>query len=92
MSNFIQTFSQYLLGEDRDEDEKEKSRHARMKRREQDAHQRVLSTGDREGEEAEKVRHRSARRSEQQRHVGDHRSKYKKPGRHTTSYEEYDNE
>jgi hypothetical protein len=46
-----------------------------------------LATGGKEGDEAEKVRHRSAKRGEQQRHIADRRSKYKKPGHHTTSGE-----
>jgi len=87
MNNFIKTFSQYLFGEDRDEEEKEKIRHSRMKEREQASHHRILATGGPEGEEAEKARHRSAKRGEHQRHVGDRRSKYKKLGHHTTSEE-----
>jgi hypothetical protein len=87
MSNFIKTFSQYLFGEDRDEEDKEKFRHAKAKRQEQDIHQRVLAVGGPEGEEAEKARHRSAKRGEHQRHVADRRSKYKKLGHHTTSGE-----
>ena len=85
MSNFIKTFKQYLLGEDRYEDEKERIRHGAARHREQEQHRRVLATGDKEGDAAEKVRHRSAKRSEQRRQIADRRSKYKKPGHHTTS-------
>lgn len=92
MSNFVKSFRQYLLGEDSDEEEEEKVRHARAKHREQAQHRRVLDVGGPEGEEAEKARHRAAKRGEQQRHVGDHRSKYKKPGHRTTAHEEYENE
>ncbi len=92
MNIFIKSFSDYISEQDDDEQEKEKIRHSKAKRQEQDAHRRVLSVGGSEGEEAEKVRHRSAKRSEQHRHVGDHRSKYKKLGHRTTSYEEYENE
>ena len=87
MSNFIKTFKQYLLGEDRYEDEKEKIRHGAVRSREQEQHRRVLATGDKEGDAAEKIRHRAAKRSEQQRHIADRRSKYRKPGHRTTSGE-----
>jgi len=87
MSNFIKTFRQYLLGEDRDEDEREKIRHGMARRREQEQHRRVLATGGKEGDEAEKFRHRSSKRGEQQRHIADRRSKYRKPGHRTTSGE-----
>ena len=87
MSNFIKTFRQYLLGEDRDEDEREKIRHGAVRSREQEQHRRVLATGGKEGDEAEKFRHRSSKRGEQQRHIADRRSKYRKPGHRTTSGE-----
>jgi len=88
MSKFIQSFKQYLLGEaDVDDEDREKIRHAKVKRREQEIHQRVLSTGDKEGEEAEKTRHRTSKKGEQQRHVANPRSTYKRPGHRTTSEE-----
>ena len=82
----MQSFRQYISEQD-DEEEREKSRHAKVKRREQDAHRRVLDVGGPEGEEAEKSRHRAAKKGEHQRHVADRRSKYKKPGHHTTAGE-----
>ena len=89
MLKFIQSFRQYL-GErntDKDEDEKEAIRHAKVKRREQETHDRLLATGGKEGEEAEKSRHRAAKKGEQQRHVANPRSKHKRPGHRTSSEE-----
>ena len=88
MPHFIQSFGQYIH-ESRDEEEEEKIRHHRAKKREQETHDRLLSTGGREGEEAEKRRHRAAKKSEQQRHVVDPKSKYIHSGKRTSTHEQY---
>jgi len=75
MIKFMHSFRQYL-DEQSDDEEEEKARHAKVKRREQETHGRLLATGGKEGEEAEKSRHRAVKRGEQSRHTRDKRSKY----------------
>ena len=66
----MKTFGQYISERDtKDDDEREAARHAKVKHREQETHDRLLATGGKEGEEAEKSRHRASKKGEQQRRI-----------------------